>query len=129
MKKLKFVLVLNTFLVLILIFIVLMFLYQNFIKPNDCKLSITTASGFAASREICAGNLIFDENFDTLDKLVWRPELTLGGGGVSDKLLKAKNSQENWKIIFFFVLEHRMESFNGMLMTGKMHLLNMGNCI
>lgn len=60
-----------------------MFLYQNFIKPNDCKSSITTASGFAASRDICSGHLIFEENFDKLDKLVWQSDVTFGGGGVS----------------------------------------------
>lgn len=83
MLKVTFVVILNTLLVLSVIFIVLMFLYQTFIKPNNCKPTITTANGFAAERDICSGGLIFEENFDELDKLVWRPDVTLDGGGVS----------------------------------------------
>lgn len=49
----------------------------------DCRPSPTTTSGWAAPKKICSGQLIFDENFNTLDKKKWKPEVTLGGGGVS----------------------------------------------
>lgn len=54
-----------------------------FVNAEDCRPSITTAGGFAAPTRICSGSLIFDENFDTLDKNKWKPEVTLLGGGVS----------------------------------------------
>lgn len=47
----------------------------SFVK--NCNPSITTASGWAAPENICAGQLIFEENFDTLDKNKWKPEVTL----------------------------------------------------
>lgn len=50
---------------------------------DDCKSSITTASGWAAPKTICAGQLIFEENFDSLDKTKWKPEVSFWGGGVS----------------------------------------------
>ena len=50
---------------------------------DNCRPSPTTASGWAAPKKICSGQLIFDENFNTLDKNKWKPEVTLGGGGVS----------------------------------------------
>lgn len=43
--------------------------------------SLTTASGTHAPGEICAGQLLFEDNFDTLDQAKWRHEMTLGGGG------------------------------------------------
>lgn len=50
---------------------------------EDCRPSITTASGSASPNKICSGNLIFEENFNTLDKTKWIPESTFWGGGVS----------------------------------------------
>lgn len=51
---------------------------------EDCSPSIiTTASGTAAPEQICSGQLIFEENFDILDKDIWKPEVTFWGGGVS----------------------------------------------
>lgn len=50
---------------------------------EDCKPTITTASGSALSGELCSGNLIFEEHFNTLDKSKWKPEVTFWGGGVS----------------------------------------------
>lgn len=39
---------------------------------DDCKPSSTTSSGWAAPKKICSGQLIFEENFDTLDKNKWK---------------------------------------------------------
>lgn len=50
---------------------------------EDCNPTITTSSGFAAPTKICAGDLIFEENFDSLDKNKWKPEVSFWGGGVS----------------------------------------------
>lgn len=42
----------------------------------------TTASGPAApTSSFCAGDLIFEENFNTLDLNRWKHEITMGGGG------------------------------------------------
>jgi hypothetical protein len=41
----------------------------------------TTASGTDAPRNFCAGDLIFEENFATLNTLRWRHEQTMSGGG------------------------------------------------
>lgn len=53
------------------------------LNAEECKPSITTASGLNAPQQICSGQLIFDENFEKLDKKKWIPEVTLWGGGVS----------------------------------------------
>ena len=45
--------------------------------------SITKATGTKAPKEICSGDLIFDEEFDILDFETWNHEKTAGGGGVS----------------------------------------------
>ncbi|KAL1375963.1 hypothetical protein pipiens_004544 [Culex pipiens pipiens] len=53
-------------------------------RPNrECKTpSVTTASGALVSRSsFCPGELIFEDNFDTLDLERWQHEKTLGGGG------------------------------------------------
>lgn len=59
--------------------VVLIFIYSNRIK---CKPSITSTSGQAALKEFCAESLIFEENFDILDKEIWHHEITFWGGGV-----------------------------------------------
>ncbi|XP_031639779.1 beta-1,3-glucan-binding protein-like isoform X3 [Contarinia nasturtii] len=48
----------------------------------NCKPTITTAIGYAASK-ICSGALIFEENFDKLDKHKWRPQVTLSTHGAN----------------------------------------------
>lgn len=53
------------------------------LNAEECKPSITTASGLNAPDKICSGQLIFEENFEKLDKKKWVPEVTLWGGGVS----------------------------------------------
>lgn len=62
------------------IFFALLITYPS---STGCKQTKTTASGFAASQQICSGNLIFEENFEQLNKQKWKPEVTLWGGGVS----------------------------------------------
>lgn len=56
-----------------------------FSNADECRPSITTASGSSAPQQICSGQLIFDENFDSLDKQKWKPLVTFWDGGVSDK--------------------------------------------
>ncbi|XP_031639778.1 uncharacterized protein LOC116351778 isoform X2 [Contarinia nasturtii] len=83
MQKVTFVRILNILLVFGLVSIILMFIYHNFIKPHvNCKPTITTAIGYAASK-ICSGALIFEENFDKLDKHKWRPQVTLSTHGAN----------------------------------------------
>lgn len=59
-----------------------------FSSAEECKSSITTASGSNAPPNICSGQLIFDESFNNLDKQIWKPMVTFWDGGVSDKALK-----------------------------------------
>lgn len=51
-------------------------------KGDDCKPSITTASGPNAPQSICSGQLIFDEPFDNLDKNKWKPVVSFSDFGV-----------------------------------------------
>ncbi|XP_055538346.1 beta-1,3-glucan-binding protein-like [Wyeomyia smithii] len=47
-----------------------------------CDPSPTTASGWKApAGPYCSGQLIFEDNFDYLDRSVWEHENTVGGGG------------------------------------------------
>ncbi|XP_059608689.1 beta-1,3-glucan-binding protein-like [Phlebotomus argentipes] len=57
-------------------------------RPRDSKLkcepSLTTVSGTLASAitgPLCSGDLLFEDNFDTLDYETWQHEITLAGGG------------------------------------------------
>lgn len=52
---------------------------------NDCKPTITCASG-SAVLPICSGYLIFVDNFESLDKEIWQPEVTLHGDAVSNRI-------------------------------------------
>ncbi|XP_037916848.1 beta-1,3-glucan-binding protein-like [Hermetia illucens] len=51
--------------------------------PGPCPASLTTASGSAVQKtdRICAGELIFEDNFDKLNFKHWQHESTLAGGG------------------------------------------------
>lgn len=49
---------------------------------SACGASITTASGTKAPSQICSGELIFNEEFDTFDFQTWNHEKTAAGGGV-----------------------------------------------
>lgn len=47
---------------------------------NGC--TVTTVSGSRAPPTgFCAGDLIFEDNFDTLDHSKWTHEVSLAGGG------------------------------------------------
>lgn len=46
-----------------------------------CNPTVTTASGLLAPSKICSGDLIFEDNFDTIDEKTWMFDNTLGGGG------------------------------------------------
>lgn len=78
-----------------------------FLKAENCAPSITTASGSVAPGEICSGSLIFEENFDTLNREVWRAEVTLGGGGVSERIQSSISSifAQNFLFVIRFFLE------------------------
>ncbi|KAF2887303.1 hypothetical protein ILUMI_18870, partial [Ignelater luminosus] len=53
------------------------FIYET----HQCMPSVTTASGSAAPLWICSGQLIFEDNFNTLNLNKWKHEITLGGEG------------------------------------------------
>lgn len=77
MLRITCIVLLSICLIVAIIFIALLIIYPS---SSGCKPSITTASGFSVSGEICSGNLIFEENFERLDKHKWRPEVTFEGG-------------------------------------------------
>lgn len=82
MIKVICVVLLNiSFVVAIVLILFVIFLPS---KNDECEPTITTASGSAALN-VCAGNLIFEENFNELDKNKWLPEVTLSDGSVSKK--------------------------------------------
>ncbi|CAH0546482.1 unnamed protein product [Brassicogethes aeneus] len=51
------------------------------VKSDFCLPSVTTVSGSRAGKVFCADQLIFEDNFDTLDLSIWQHEHTLTGGG------------------------------------------------
>nr|XP_023029642.1 beta-1,3-glucan-binding protein-like [Leptinotarsa decemlineata] len=51
----------------------------NFCK--GCDKSITTVSGTHAPKQLCSGDLIFEDDFEELDLRKWQHVQTLGGGG------------------------------------------------
>lgn len=51
-------------------------------NQSDCKPTITCASGSAVS-SICSGHLIFADNFESLDKEIWQPEVAIPCDAVS----------------------------------------------
>ena len=54
-------------------------------QSPKCTVSVTTASGTKArAGPYCTGELIFEDNFNTLDFETWEHENTLSGGGVSN---------------------------------------------
>lgn len=72
--------------------IVCLFMIQNIycrksshLKSNleFCETSLTTVSGIQAPNEVCAGKLIFEDNFNNFDFKKWSHENTLSGGGVN----------------------------------------------
>lgn len=47
---------------------------------SQCGQTPTTASGTRAPAQVCAGALIFEDNFSVYQPEVWQPELNLAGG-------------------------------------------------
>lgn len=70
----------------------------------QCNPSATTVSGTRAPSQVCAGALIFEDNFDIFDQSVWRHENTLSGGG-------------NWEFQWYV-----NDRFNSYTTGGTLHL-------
>lgn len=76
----------------------LLILKVRFLKA-ECELSsISTASGtaFLQDTEICSGDLLFEDNFDSFDLTVWHHEITLGGGGNWEFEFYGNNRTNSW---------------------------------
>lgn len=64
--------------------VVLIALYFNEEIQALCTPSITKVSaGDVPLGQLCSGQLVLNEEFDSLDTGLWEHEKTLGGGGVS----------------------------------------------
>lgn len=48
-----------------------------------CETTVTSIGGFAAPHIVCAGDLLFDEQFISLDKHKWHRSVAFSGGDVS----------------------------------------------
>lgn len=69
---------------LVSIVIVLIALYFDEEIEALCTPSITKVSaGDVSLGQLCSGQLVLNEEFDSLDTGLWQHEITLGGGGVS----------------------------------------------
>jgi hypothetical protein len=63
------------------IFLSVAILWLSASAASACSPTVTTVSGSQTPSSICAGQLIFEDNFNTLDQSRWRHEVTLAGGG------------------------------------------------
>ncbi|XP_050515647.1 beta-1,3-glucan-binding protein-like isoform X1 [Diabrotica virgifera virgifera] len=63
---------------MIVICLIVALLVQNI---HGCGIPLTTVSGSHAPKAVCSGDLIFKDDFNTLDMKTWQHENTLGGGG------------------------------------------------
>lgn len=70
----------------------------------QCLPSDTTASGTLAPAQICSGQLLFEDNFDTLNQTKWKHEISLWGGG---------NNEFQWYV---------NDRFNSFVTDGNLHL-------
>ncbi|XP_063234481.1 beta-1,3-glucan-binding protein-like [Bacillus rossius redtenbacheri] len=61
-----------------------------------CEAASTTASGSRAPSQFCKGDLIFDEEFSTLDLAAWEHEVTLAGGGNWEFQLYGNNRSNSY---------------------------------
>ncbi|XP_025829534.1 beta-1,3-glucan-binding protein-like [Agrilus planipennis] len=48
---------------------------------SQCNPSITTVGGSKAPSQVCSGQLVFQDEFDSFDFSTWEHEITLAGGG------------------------------------------------
>jgi hypothetical protein len=78
----------------------------------SCNPSVTTVSGTHRPGSVCSGNLIFEENFNSLDQSKWRHEVTMAGGGNYEfQWLKCLNAQ--------FLQTFEKKIFTGMSTTAS----------
>lgn len=75
-----------------------------FISAEDCKPSITTASGPDAPKKICSGQLVYHEPFDDVNKTKWAPLVTFWDGGVRKSPFLTKYLLTINQIHFPFIL-------------------------
>lgn len=62
--------------------LILLVYYASAAKLSKaCEPTATTVVGTHAPRSFCAGDLIFEDNFDTFDQDVWKHAVTMAGGG------------------------------------------------
>lgn len=67
-------------------------------SEEKCVKSLTTISGVSIksnNKEICSGDLIFNETFDDFNLKIWAHERTLAGGGVSIHITIHYNSNNS----------------------------------
>lgn len=65
-----------------------------------CERSPTTASGTFAPKTICAGDVIFEDDFDTFNLKKWQHENTLAGGGVRSSNLIETGDGVSYDFVF-----------------------------
>lgn len=69
-------------------------LHFDAVAEAHCTPSITKVSaGDYSLGQLCSGQLVLNEEFDTFDTGLWEHEITLGGGGVSRKINQFRNRQ------------------------------------
>jgi beta-glucanase (GH16 family) len=71
---------------------------------SQCRRSVTTVIGTKKPSQICSGELIFEDNFDELDKSTWKFENNMGGGG---------NKEHQW---------YTQDSRNAFTKNGHLHI-------
>lgn len=68
-------------------FVVLLLVVTDYVYSQECGATATKVSGSSApTGQICAGQLLLDEQFNSFNTDLWKHEVTLGGGGVSISL-------------------------------------------
>jgi hypothetical protein len=67
-----------------LVVAVFLFVIKTNLSAKECQYTPSTASGWRSPQTFCAGDLIFEENFDELDTDVWHHRVTLSGGRISE---------------------------------------------
>lgn len=72
---------------------------------HACEPTVTTVSGTHAPQNICSGDLIFEETFDSLNLSKWRHEVTMAGGG-------------NWEFQWYVT-----DDINSYTKDGNLHLV------
>lgn len=100
---------------------------------ENCKSSITKVKGIFAPKKVCAGKLILNESFNTLNKKLWQPEINLSGGGVSIlRVIFISQFEFFLSILLFFRFcfdSYRTMNFNGIPLTMRIVSPKMVNCI